>query len=221
MTSPLAIVAGAGPGVGAALARRFAAEGFRVVLIARDEARLAGLVAPLLAAGGKAFACAADLSVHSEVSEVMARILQEHGAPAVLLWNAALWSEAPALSLGPADLDRQLRLGLSCALTAIQAVAPSMQAAGAGTVLLTGGGLALAPQFGRVVPALTAVKSALRGFVHASAPEFAAQGLRLGMVTIAGQVAPGTAFDPDRIAEAFWALHAGAQAPVERIFDGS
>ena len=86
---------------------------------------------------------------------------------------------------------------------------------------MTGGGLALAPQYGGAVPALTAVKSALRGFVHASAPEFAAQGLRLGMVTIAGQVAPGSAFDPDRTAGAFWALHAGAQAQTEWVFDGS
>lgn len=220
MTSPLAIVAGAGPGVGAAVARRFAAEGCRVVLIARDEARLAGLVAPILAAGGTAVTYACDLSMHSDVADVMARILQDHGTPAVLVWNAALWSEAPALSLDPADFDRQLRLGLTCAVTAIQAVAPSMKASGAGTILMTGGGLALAPQYGGAVPALTAVKSALRGFVHASAPAFAAQGLRLGMVTIAGQVAPGTAFDPDKIAEAFWALHAGTQALTERVFDG-
>lgn len=221
MTSPLAIVAGAGPGVGAAVARRFAAEGFRVALIARDQTRLASLAAPILAAGGAAVTYAADLSVHSDVVDVMARILREHGSPAVLLWNAALWSETPALSLDPADFDRQLRLGLTCAVTAIQAAAPSMNARGKGTILMTGGGLALAPQYGGVVPALTAVKSALRGFVHASAPEFADQGLRLGMVTIAGQVVPGTAFDPDRIAEAFWAIHAGEQAQTERIFDGS
>ena len=217
---PLAVVAGVGPGVGAAVARRFAAEGFRVALIARDQNRLASLAESIRSAGGTAVAHAADLSDHSDVRDVMARVVQAHGAPSVLVWNAALWSETPALLLDPADFDHQLRLGLTGALTAIQAVAPSMTAGGGGTILMTGGGLALAPQYGGVVPALTAVKSALRGFVHASAPEFAAQGLRLGTVTIAGQVAPGTAFDPDRIAQAFWAMHTAEQAQVEHVFDG-
>ena len=163
----------------------------------------------------------ADLSDHTDVTRVFAGIIHAHGSPAVLVWNAALWDETPALALEPAEFDRQVRLGLTCALTAVQAAAPAMTESGGGTILLTGGGLALAPQYGGAVPALTAVKSALRGFVHASAPEFAEQGLRLGTVTIAGQVAPGTAFDPDRIAAAFWALHAGTQAQVEQVFDGS
>lgn len=221
MTSPLAIIAGVGPGVGAAVARRFAAGGFRVAMIARDADRLADLTAPMLANGGMAAPYSADLSDHAAVAEVIARIIADHGRPSVLVWNAALWDETPALTLEPAAFDRQMRLGLTGALTAIQTAAPAMTAGGGGTILLTGGGLALAPQYGGAVPALTAVKSALRGFVHASAPEFAAQGLRLGTVTIAGQVAPGTAFDPDRIAEAFWALHRDQTPTVERVFDGS
>lgn len=150
----------------------------------------------------------------------MTAIKADHGQPSVLLWNAAVWAESTALTLEPGDFDRQLRLGLTGALTAIQVAAPSI-AAGGGSIILTGGGLALAPQFGGAVPALTAVKSALRGFVHASAPEFASKGIRLGTVTIAGQVAPGSAFDPDRIAEAFWSMHKGEQATVEVVFDGS
>ena len=69
--------------------------------------------------------------------------------------------------------------------------------------------------------ALTAVKAALRAFVHASAPELAAQRTRLCTVTIAGQVAPGTAFDPDRIAQAFWGPHNDAEARVEHVFGAS
>jgi len=219
MTSPLAIIAGVGPGVGAAVARRFAAGGFRVAMIARDADRLAALAAPILSAGGEARAWSADLSDHAAVATVMAAILAAQGVPGVLVWNAAVWEESPALALDPAAFDRQLRLGLTGALTAIQAVAPAMRAGG-GTILMTGGGLALAPQYGAAVPGLTAVKSALRGFVHASAPEFAAQGLRLATVTIAGMVAPGTALDPDRIAEAYWTLHKAPDPKVEVIFDG-
>lgn len=221
MTSPLAIIAGVGPGVGLAVARRFAGNGYRVALIARDGPRLETLAAPIKAQGGAAFAYSADLSDHHAVSDVIASILAAHGAPSVLVWNAAQWDETPALSVNPADFDRQLRLGLTAALTAIRSAAPMMTASGGGTILLAGGGLSLAPHFGGAVPVLTAVKSALRGFVHASAPAFAAQNLRLGTVTIAGQVAPGTAFDPDAIADAFWSMQDAPAPRVEHIFDGT
>jgi len=218
MDAPLAIVAGVGPGVGAAVARRFAEGGFRVAMIARDAGRLAEIAATVGAAGGAVATFAADLSDHAAVRAAMATIEREQGRASVLVWNAAVWAEAPALSLDPGDFDRQLRLGLTGALSAIQAVAPSMAAGGGGSIILTGGGLALAPQYGGAVPALTAVKAAVRAFVHASAPEFAARGIRLCTVTIAGQVARGGAFDPDRIAQAFWTLHDGAQPQVEHVF---
>ena len=220
MTSPLAIIAGVGPGVGLAVASRFAGEGYRVALIARDAARLDALAAPIRSGGGAAFAYAADLSDHRAVADVVATIVADHGRPTVLVWNAAQWDETPVLSVDAEAFDRQMRLGLTAALTAIRAAAPAMTAGGGGTILMTGGGLALAPQYGGAVPVLTAVKSALRGFVHASAAAFAAQNLRLGTVTIAGQVAPGTAFDPDAIAGAFWALHEAAEPVVEHVFDG-
>ena len=220
MTSPLAIVAGVGPGLGAAIARRFALEGYRVAMIARDADRLASLAAPIRDAGGTALAFAADLSDHATVRQVFGTILADHGRPTLLVWNAALWDETPALSVDPGEFDRQMRLGLTAAVTAIRTIAPAMAAGGGGSILLTGGGLALMPQYGGAVPQLTAVKSALRGFVHASAADFATRGLRLGTVTVAGQVAPGGPFDPERIAEAFWVMHDSDTAVVEQVFDG-
>jgi NAD(P)-dependent dehydrogenase (short-subunit alcohol dehydrogenase family) len=189
-------------------------------LIARDGSRLAALAASIAAVGGTA-TCAADLSDHATVRRVMATIAAEHGRPTVLVWNAAQRDETPALSLDPLALDRQMRLGLTAGLTAIQTVAPAMAAGGGGSILMTGGGLSLMPQYGTAVPGLPAVKSALRGFVHASAHGFAARGLRLGTVIIAGQVASGGPFDPDRIAEAFWAMHAAETGVVEHVFDGT
>lgn len=219
-TTPLAIVAGVGPGVGAAVARRFAREGFRVALIARDAARLSDIAARIVEDGGVAASYSADLSDHAAIRGVMATILRDHGRPSVLVWNAAVWAESPVMALEPDAFDRELRLGLTGAATAMRAVAPAMSAGG-GTILATGGGLALAPHYGGAVPALTAVKSGLRGFVHAAAPEFAAMGIRLATVTIAGQVVPGGPFDPDRIAESFWAAHAAPSAEVETVFTGA
>ncbi len=195
--------------------------GYRVAMIARNAARLRGIAAAVQAAGSTVASYSADLSDHAAVRTVVSDILAEQGSPSVVVWNAAVWVEATALTLDVHDFDRQLRLGLTGALVAIQAAAPSMSASGGGSVIFTGGGLALAPRYGGAVPALTAVKAALRAFVYASAPEFAAQRIRLCTVTIAGQVAPGTNFDPDLIAQAFWGLHTDAEAKVEHVVGGS
>jgi short-subunit dehydrogenase len=97
-----------------------------------------------------------------------------------------------------------------------------MVSAGGGTVLFTGGGLALAPQAGLGVASLVAGKSALRGLALVLHEELKPQGIHVGLVTIAGMVAPGTAFDPDRIAEAYWDLLSEPRAgwTAETVFRG-
>jgi NAD(P)-dependent dehydrogenase (short-subunit alcohol dehydrogenase family) len=219
----VAIVAAAGPGVGLAVAKRFAREGFAVALIARRPEALDAMVAEIAAAGGTARGYAADVTDPSALRAALAAAAADMGAPAVLVWNGGRWIETPALALDPAELEVDLRLTTVGALVAAQAVMPAMAAAGAGTILVTGGGLALAPQYGGAVPALTAGKAAARALVLAAAPELAAQGVHLATVTIAGQVAPGGPFDPDRIAEVFWSLHVEPRDAwtVERVFDGS
>jgi hypothetical protein len=79
-----------------------------------------------------------------------------------------------------------------------------MRAAGVGTILFTGGGFADHP-----VPALATLslgKAALRSAATILGAELAEDATRVATVTIAGQVAPGTAFDPDLIAERFWQI---------------
>ncbi len=218
-TRPVAVVVAAGPGVGGAVARRFAAEGFAVAVIARRQEAMDALAAEL---GGGAKGYAADATDLAALTAVLARVASEMGAPEALVYNAGRWVETPALALDPAELETELRLAVTGALAAAQAVAPAMRDAGRGTILMTGGGLALAPHFGAAVPALTAGKSALRGLVHAAAPAFAEAGIHLATVTIAGTVAEGTPFDPERIARHYWALHAEPRAAwrVEHIFQG-
>ena len=221
MTHPLAIIAGIGPGIGAAVAQRFAAEGFHVALIARRADALDGLATQITATGGSATAYPADLADHDDLTRVLDRITQDHGTAQVLVWNAAIWDETPALHLSADSFAHQMRLGAIHPLMAAQKLAMGMAQAGGGTILVTGGGLALAPEYGGAVVGLTVVKSALRGMVLAAAPEFAAKGIRLGTVTVAGAVAPDTPFDPALIAQAFWTLHTMATPAVEHIFTGN
>lgn len=216
--SPVAVVAGAGPGIGLAVARRFAREGFAVGLIARSAGPLREAAARL----GRAHAVPADLAEPGAVEAAIGEISAALGAPRVLVYNAAGVTPGPAMALPVAGFARDLALSVTGAFAAARAVHPEMRAAGAGTMLFTGGGLALAPSGGAGVASLTAGKSALRGLVHALAAELAPEGIHVGTVTVSGRVAPGTAFDPDLIAERFWSLHAepaGAWT-VESVFDG-
>jgi NAD(P)-dependent dehydrogenase (short-subunit alcohol dehydrogenase family) len=209
--------------MGSAIAERFAQEGFEIALLARDETRL-GVAAQHMAQrhGVRVCAIALDLADADAVAPAFDRVRSELGSPTVLVYNASRWHEAPAMSLSPDTFARDLALSVGAALACAQQVFPAMRAAGRGTLLFTGGGLALYPQYGKGVSSLTAGKSALRGLVHAMAAEVAEQGVHVATVTIAGTVQPGTAFDPVLIAHHYWALHTQAPADwqVERVYDG-
>ena len=224
-TRPLCIVAAAGPGMGVAIARRFAREGFDLALLARDAGSLSALEQDLRQLGGGVHGYAVDLCNVPAVRAVFAAIQERQGAAAVLVYNGGSWHEVPAMQMDPALFSRDLMLCVTGALVCAQAVYPGMKAAGRGTVLFTGGGLALYPAYGAGNSSLTAGKSGLRGFAFALAKELAPEGIHVGTVTIAGAVKPGTAFDPDAIAERYWVLHqeldAGSDAwTVETVFDG-
>lgn len=216
MERRLAVIAAAGPGMGLAVAQRFAREGFDLALIARNPAALERHVATLPAA---VRAYPADLAQEGSVRDTFERIAASQGEAEVLVFNAGAWREMPAMATPPADFHRDLMLCATAALACAQAVHPAMRARRRGTMLFTGGGLALRPEYGGGVASLTAGKSALRGLVHAMAAELAEDGIRAGTITIAGQVSPGTAFDPDRIAELYWRFHVGEITAVETVFD--
>lgn len=136
-------------------------------------------------------------------------------------YRASMAAPGPS-ALAPAELAADFAVNVTGALVAAQAVLPGMRAAGAGSILLTGGGLALDPTGWLPAASLAVGKAGLRNLAASLHAELAPAGIHAGMVTIAGMVAPGTAFDPDRIAEAFWGLHsdpAGAFRP-ELIFKG-
>ncbi|NBB68852.1 MAG: SDR family NAD(P)-dependent oxidoreductase [Alphaproteobacteria bacterium] len=217
------IVAGVGPGLGRALARRFARAGFQVAMLARDGERLARIGDEIAAEGGRARGFPADLTVEADIRAVIGRVRDEMGPPSLLIYNASVWNPTPAMDFPPADFQRDLFLDVTGALVAAQEVVPAMRAAGGGTLLFTGGGLALKPSMGTPVPSLATGKAALRAFVHALAGELAPLGVRVATVTVAGTIAPGTGFDPERIADSFWQVYtaAGDDAPVEVKFMGA
>lgn len=219
----LAVILGAGPGLGQALARRFAAGGCDLALLARDPDRL-GVLAPEIAGetGRKARGFAADATDLAGFRAAMARVQDEMGPVSVFLHAVSRWIPKRAAELDPEVLQAEMRLSVGAALMGTQMVLAGMEAAGRGTVLWTGSGMALAPEKNGATPALGTSKVALRALALASARDFHARGINFGTITVNGTIAPGTPFAPERIAGAFWAAHVAPRAEwrAERVFDG-
>lgn len=218
----LCLVAGVGPGVGLAVAKAFASAGYDVAMMARRADALAEYGADIAALGGSAIPLPADLTDFGTVSAAWARLTAAHGTPDVVIYNAGRWVDRHPAEWSVDAFMGEMALCVGAAHHLVTLAHGGMKARGAGAFLFTGGGLALFPQYGPTVVPLTAGKAALRGYALALAEALKPDGLQVGLVTIAGQVAPGTAFDPDKIAQRFVA-HARQHADAwvtETVFDG-
>ena len=130
----IAIVAGVGPGTGAALARRFDAEGYRVALLARDKT-FSEELAPKLD-GARAYAC--DVSDEGSVAAAMGAIRADMGEASALLYNVGSGTFGDVMSITPAQFEATWRATALGALLMSQAVIPAMQARGEGAIIFTG-----------------------------------------------------------------------------------
>jgi NAD(P)-dependent dehydrogenase (short-subunit alcohol dehydrogenase family) len=198
------LLVGAGPGLGASVARRFAGEGYRLTLVARSQATTAALVDELRGAGTEVTVIAADAGDPDGLRAAIAPLFAAPGAPGVVIYSAALAAADDLLSVAPEQLAAAYAVDVIGAVVTAQVAVPAMRAAGGGTLLFTGGGFADAlPQS---LATLSLGKLALRGVATMLARELRDDDIHAGSLTILGQIAPGTPLDPDRIADAYWAI---------------
>ncbi len=205
------IVVGAGPGLGMALARRFAAGGLRPALLSRQpsETAAAELDDPVLIAADAADPDALTRGIDAAAAQV--------GPVEALLFNPSVTLMGRPSEVDPAAVAAALAVGTVGAISAAQAVLPGMRERGRGTLLFTGGGTALQPWVDAVAIGLQ--KAALRNYALALAAELRGEPVRAGTVTITGMIG-SAGFEPDRIADAFWAWHLNPAAADEVVFDG-
>jgi len=213
------LVIGAGPGVGGAVAHRFAEGGYDVTLLARSTDGLSKLADALSDTGAKVDTVAADASDPEGLRTTLASLYQRDGAPGLLVYNASILAPDTLLASDVAHLHEAYDVDVVSGVVAAQVAVPAMRAGGGGTILFTGGGFADYP-----MPALATIslgKAALRSAATILCADLAGDGIRVASITIAGQVAPGTPFSPDRIAETFWTVvqSDGAWQPEVR-FEG-
>ncbi|MFK4727341.1 NAD(P)-dependent dehydrogenase (short-subunit alcohol dehydrogenase family) [Bradyrhizobium niftali] len=195
---------GAGPGIGFATAERFAREGFQVVLAARTFPRTQELAERLISKGHKVTARKVDANDPKSVAELVAEIEKQNGSIDVLHYNAAAARKA-TLSEQPRDsFNDDLAVNIGGALVAAQAVAPKMEQQQSGTILLTGGGFALAPSPDYL--SVSIGKAGLRALAHGLFEPFRDKGIHVATVTICTFVSPESK-EASSVADQFWDLH--------------
>ncbi len=202
-TKPVCAIVGVGPGIGLAVAKKFAAENFSLALIARNADRVKQMAADANVADAKAYG--ADARDRASLQSALTTASDDLGPIEVLVYNAAALTVATPTALAPEALEDDMAVSVVGALTALRSVVPTMLSRGVGTVLFTGGGLALYPS--SAVTSLSIGKAAIRSLAFCLAEELADDPIRVGMVSVFGTVEPGTPFDPTKIAAAFWEVH--------------
>lgn len=212
------IVAGYGPGISDAVARKFGKQGYSVAIAGRNPERLDKGVESLRKAGVDARAFPTDVGEPGAARELVKGASAALGPVAVLHWNAYAAGQAKDLLAAPDELRTVLDVGVHGLLAALQEALPDLRQQ-KGAVLVTGGGLAFYDESGdaRAVEwgamGLAVSKAAQHKLVGLLNKKLAAEGIYAGEVTVTGLV-KGTLFDsgnatvdPDRVAEAFWRLN--------------
>lgn len=131
----VALIVGVGPGLGAALARRFAREGFRV---ARRSEFIDALAREISSLGQSALALAADAGRPAEIMAAIAKGRAELGAIGVLVHNASSSSGDGLLATSAAQFEEAWRIAALGAFVGARETAPDMIAAGSGAMIFTG-----------------------------------------------------------------------------------
>jgi 3-oxoacyl-[acyl-carrier protein] reductase len=182
VTQKVAIVTGSARGIGAATARRLAADGMAVAVLDLDEAACAGTVKEIEDAGGRALAVGADVSQTEQVLAAVERVAAELGGPAVLVNNAGVLRDNLLFKMSDSDWDTVLGVHLRGAFLMTRAAQKYM----------------VEQRYGRIVNLSSSSALGNRGQVNYSAAKAGLQGLtktlaiELGPFGItANAVAPG------------------------------
>lgn len=208
MTPRVIVVVGAGPGIGASVARRFGRDGYDVALLARSAPALERLAGELQGAGVTVGWTPLDITDSEALTAAVTRFGEHLGRIDVLHFNPSAFRAADPLQLTPEDLLTDLAVGVAALLPAVRAARPFMPAGA--RVLATGSMAADRPS--PAACSLGVQKAALRNLVLSLDESLAPAGIRAASLTVRGVLAPETAFSPDRVAAALHGLCSTADA---------
>jgi NADP-dependent 3-hydroxy acid dehydrogenase YdfG len=176
----VAIVTGAGRGIGHAVATALAREGATVVLAARTRQQLAATAAAIRESGGAALAIPTDVTQDGAVEAMVEQAIAELGRVDILVTAAGAASFGPVVGTKPADWDPILAVNLRAVMVCCCAVLPVMIRQRRGTIINVASVAAQRPIPGAAV--YTATKAGVVGFSRVLAEELRAEGVRVGVL---------------------------------------
>ena len=169
------IVTGASSGIGRAAAKRFAAEGVRLALVARSEDKLKLLADEL---GGECLVLPADLAKPDDVTAVVKRAAERLGSIDILFANAGSYVAGDAADGDPEEWDKVIDINVKSVFRAVRAVLPGMIERRSGDIVVTSsiaGHQAIPWE-----PVYSGTKHAVQSFVHGVRRQVAKHNVRIG-----------------------------------------
>ena len=213
MANEVAIVVGAGAGLGAALCRRFVKAGMLVAAAARDKERLTALAK---AVGARPYA--GDTTDENVVRDLFAAVQRDFGDPSLVVYNAGAYVPKAVVDTEAAEFERCWRVGCFGGFLVGRAAARVMLPRQRGTILFTGATAAL--RGGANFVNLAVGKFGLRALAQSMARELGPKGIHVAHVVVDGMIAaehrpgrgksergPDALLDDDAIADTYWQLH--------------
>jgi NADP-dependent 3-hydroxy acid dehydrogenase YdfG len=210
---PVAVVTGVGPGLGAALARRFA-KGYAVAINARKADFIGSVAKEIRAAGGTVLEVPADIGDPAQAAAMFKTIRESLGAPEVLLYNAGSGSWGTIVEITPAQYETDWRVNALGAFVSAKEVASEMIARKRGVMLFTGATAGV--KAGAKSISFGPAKFAMRGLAQSLARDLGPKGIHVAWINVDGSIdIPGRKvgnytsedmLDPDAIAETYWHL---------------
>jgi len=215
-----AVVVGAGPGLGWAVALRFAQAGMQTIIAARDQGKLEALIAQsddAVAPRARFEARACDATAPEDVAALFSRFEKDGVAPAVVVFNAGAFVPAGILDISPDEFERCWRVGCLGGFLVGQAAARLMTKRSEGTIIFTGATASLRGSAG--FANLAVPKFGLRALAQSMARELGPKNVHVAHVVIDGQIrseryralaeqrGPDALLAPEAIAEAYYQLH--------------
>jgi NAD(P)-dependent dehydrogenase (short-subunit alcohol dehydrogenase family) len=180
LQNKVAVITGAGPGIGRAIPRLFAQENARVTLVDVKTGAAEETATAIRAAGGEALVVQGDAASAADWRRVVEQTVRQYGRLDVLV-NSASWTRAvPAVDLEEADWDRSIAVTLKSVYLGAKHCIPEMRKAGGGAIvnISSANGLISNPSFA----AYSAAKSGVLGLTRNLAIDYGLEGIRVNAI---------------------------------------